>query len=149
MRKREDGLYELDDRVFAIWLRWRAPGGSVVPMSVVGDEAELATARALSAMGFDLVYQSRGSRGAFDLLALRGPTQLGVQVKRSPLPLRFTRAAWSRMEADAKQWGWRWVVAAVDADGSVGFLDPKRVVKRREARLGERARIDNLLLYLA
>ena len=42
-------------------------------MSVVGDVAEQAVARFLAALGFDLVYQSRASRGAFDILALRGP----------------------------------------------------------------------------
>lgn len=56
-------ILPLDDPPFAAWVRRRAPGGTVVPMSVAGDEAELAVARAMSAMGFDLVYQSRGSRG--------------------------------------------------------------------------------------
>ena len=48
---------------------------------------ERVVAEHLARSGFELVYQSRGSRGAFDLLATRGAQQLGVQVKRSPLPL--------------------------------------------------------------
>ena len=99
-------------------------------------------------MGFDLVYQSRASRGAFDLLAIRGATQLGVQVKRRSLPLRFARADWSRMEAEAERLGWRWVVAAVDPAGPIAVLDPARAVEGREVRLDAAAAIPNLLLWI-
>jgi hypothetical protein len=148
IRRRDDGLYELADPVFALWLRWRQPGGTVVPMALVGDEAEKAVAWALAAMGFDLVYQSRASRGSFDLLGLRGGTQLGVQVKRSTLPLRFGRTAWSRMEADAARLRWVWVVASVDRQGAVTILDPTRAHRGREVRLDEAAIIENLLTWV-
>lgn len=148
LRHRDDGTYALEDSTFGLWLRWRKPGGSVVPMSIVGDEAERRVAEHLAKMGFDLVYQSRASRGAFDLLALRGATQLGIQVKRSPLPLRFAKTAWSRMAADAKRLGWRWVVASVDAAGEVRTLDPAEVRRGKELRLDQDAVIENLLLWL-
>ena len=146
--RRDDGLYELADPTFATWLRWRRPGGTVVPMTLLGDEGEKSAAEHLARMGFDLIYQSRASRGAFDLLALRGATQLGVQVKRSPLPLRFAKSAWNRMQADAKRLGWRWVVIAVDPSGEVRALDPARARRAREIRLGEDAVIDNVLAWL-
>lgn len=38
-------------------------------------------------------------------MATRGSVQLGVQAKRSPIPLRFDKTAWNRMAADAKKWG--------------------------------------------
>ena len=145
---REDGSYALSDPTFGLWLRWRKPGGTVVPMTLVGDEAEQAVAAVLAEMGFDLVYQSRTSRGAFDLLAIRGPFQLGVQVKRSDLPLRFPRTVWSRMEAEAARHGWQWVLAAVGRDGRVRILDPGHAVIATEARLGQDAIVDNLLLWL-
>ena len=140
--------YSLADPLFATWLRWRSPGGTVVPMTIIGDQAELGVARRLAALGFDLVYQSRASGGAFDLLAIRGPQQLGIQVKRSPLPLRFKKRAWNRMEADARRWGWRWIVASVDPDGTVHLLDPAASQRGREIRLGEDAAIDSLLRWL-
>jgi uncharacterized protein len=143
-----EGQYQLVDRTFALWLKWRRPGGTIVPMIVVGDEAEQSVARALSAMGFDLVYQSRASRGAFDLLATRGAMQLGVQVKRSSLPLRFTREEWSRMEAEASRLRWRWVLAAVTPDDGIAVLDPQRARKGREIRIGEHAAIGNLLQWM-
>ncbi len=148
VRRRDDGLYELADPVFAHWLQWRQPGGTVVPMTLVGDEAERTVASALAVMGFDLVYQSRASRGSFDLLGIRGSSQLGIQVKRSALPLRFPLAAWSRMEADSARLGWAWVVASVDRRAKVTILDPTRARRGREVRLDETAAVENLLLWL-
>lgn len=146
--KRKDGAYELDDPVFALWLRWRRPGGTVVPMTIVGDAAEREVAEVLARAGFDLVYQSRASRGSFDLLATRGAYQLGVQVKRSPLPLRFERAAFQRMQADAKRFGWRWVVASVNDGSGVRFLDPGKARRGKEVRLTESSVIDGLIAWL-
>jgi Holliday junction resolvase len=116
-------------------------------MTLVGDEAEKDAAHVLAKMGFELVYQSRASRGSFDLLALRGPEQLGIQVKRSPLPLRFDKPTWSRMQADAKRYGSQWIVAAV-ADHNVVFCDPGRAKRSKEVRLTETSIIDNLPAWL-
>lgn len=148
VRRDDDGRYRVSDALFGTWIRWRAPGGTVVPMSIVGDEAEQQVARYLAELGFDLVYQSRGSRGAFDLLALRGPDQLGLQVKRSPLPLRFGKREWNRMEADARRWGWHWAIVSVSSDEQVRVLDPGRARKARQVRLGEDAAVDNLLRWI-
>ena len=148
IRRREDGLYELTDLTFGLWLRWRRPGGTIVPMTVVGNEAELDVARCLATMGFDLVYQSKASRGAFDLLATRGATQLGVQVKRSSPPLRFSQHAWSRMQAEAKRLGWLWVVSAVSPEGEVTILDPSRAKRGKEVRVHASAEVENLLLWV-
>ncbi|MCG5051524.1 MAG: ATP-binding protein [Myxococcales bacterium] len=142
--KRAD-LYALTDPVFASWLRWRGPGGAAVPMKVIGDEAEANVAAHLARLGFDLIYQSRASRGAFDLLAIRGGVQLGVQVKRTTLPLSLPSADWKRMEAEAARLGWRWVVAVATPDEQVRFLDPSQ---RRGGRIHEAAAIANLLLWL-
>jgi hypothetical protein len=143
-----DGRYRLADPLFARWVEWRSPGGTVVPMRVIGDEAELAVATHLAQLGFDLVYQSRGSRGAFDLLAVRGHQQLGVQVKRMALPLRFAKREWARMDADAARWGWRWTIAAVTPQGAVTFLDPAKATRGKELRLEARAAIENVLRWM-
>ncbi|MGC4121306.1 MAG: AAA family ATPase [Myxococcales bacterium] len=146
--RREDGLFELDDQTFALWLRWRRPGGSVVPMQVLGEEGERAIAEHLARCGFELVYQSRASRGAFDLLAIRGGEQLGVQVKRCPMPLRFSRAEWSRMQGDATRFGWRWVVAAVSPSGTVVLLDPVRARVGKAVVLHEQAAVENIVTWM-
>ncbi len=144
----DGGHYHLTDTTFALWLRWRAPGGTMVPMTLVGDDAEKQVANEMALMGFDLIYQSRASRGAFDLLATRGARQLGVQVKRSRLPIRFAKAAWNRMEADAGRLGWQWIVVAVDEDHRGHWLDPTLARRGRQIRLGEEAVVDNLLAWL-
>lgn len=148
VRAGENGVWELSDRVMALWLSWRAPGGAAVPMTVIGDEGERATAQALASLGFELVYQSKASRGAFDLLALRAGVMVGVQVKRSPVPLHFTDAAWKRLEAEAKRLSWIPVVASVAPDGAVTFLDPARKKRRKGVSLGAPAVIDNLLVWV-
>jgi len=146
--RRDDGRYVLSDPVFAMWVRWRSPGGTAVPMRVIGDEAEAAAAEHLGGLGFELVYQSRGSKGAFDLLAVRGAAQLALQCKRADLPLRFGKQAWNRMEADAKRWKWAWALAAVGEDGTVRILDPRKARRGRGVRLDESAVVDNVLLWL-
>lgn len=145
-----EGSYQLTDPILGLWVRWRRPGGAVIPMTVIGDEAEQRVARHLASLGFDLVYQSRVSRGAFDLLATRGAAQLGVQVKRSNLPLRFKTAEWHRMVAEAERLGWRWAVAAVPPPpgGDIFILDPARARIGREVRLRSDATIENVLLWL-
>ena len=144
----DDDRWRLADPVFALWLRWRSPGGAAVPMTVVGDEAERAAAEALARLGFDLVYQSRASRGAFDLLATRGARQLGVQVKRTELPAHVRVTEWKRMRAEGTRLGWQWAIAAVAPDGVVHFLDPRKARARRGITLGPAAVIDNVLLWL-
>jgi AAA+ ATPase superfamily predicted ATPase len=148
VQRRADGSYELDDATFGLWLRWRRPGGSVVPMTVLGDDAERAVAAHLARCGFELIYQSRASRGAFDLLATRGAHQLGVQVKLAALPIRFPRAAWSRMEADGERFGWRWVVAAVSPEHGVTLLDPARATRGKAVSLDRRAAIENIVAWV-
>ncbi len=146
--RQADGLYRLDDPTFGLWLTWRRPGGSVVPMKLLGDDAERAVVDRLARMGFDLVYQSRASRGAFDLLATWGTRQLGVQVKRVELPARFTAVEWARMSAVAERFGWQWVIAAVEPNGRVWLLEPARARRRRGVTLGREAEIANVLRWL-
>ncbi len=148
VRQRPDGLWELSDRVMALWLAWRAPGGAAVPMTVIGDEGERRVASALAALGFELVYQSKASRGAFDLLAIRAGVMVGVQVKRSPLPLHFSDAAWKRMAAEAERLDWHAVVASVTEAGEVTFLDPAKGRRKKGFSLTSAAVIDNLLLWV-
>lgn len=138
-----DGRWRLVDPVFALWVRWRGPGGTSLPMKLLGDEGEGVAAEALARLGFELVFYARASRGAFDLLAVRGAVHLGVQVRRRALPLRFTKEEWGRMEAEGGRLGWRWVVAAVDGPRTA-FLDPALARHGREVRLHDEARISRL-----
>lgn len=139
----EDQRWRVTDPVFALWLRWRQPGGAVVPMTVLGDEAEKDVARSLAALGFELVYQSRASRGAFDLLGIRAGVQVGVQVKRSALPLRLSKAEGARLRSDGQRLGWLALIAAVTPGGAVRFFDPGR-----GAPFDEKHALPNVLAWL-
>ncbi|MFO0593662.1 MAG: AAA family ATPase [Myxococcaceae bacterium] len=141
--------WSLADPVFGWWVRWRNPGGSVVPMSAIGDDAEREVARLLAELGFELVYQARASRGAFDLLGVRAGIQVGIQVKRTALPVRFSGAAWQRLHADAQRLGWKAVVAVVTPEQRVFFFDPARARLGKTAALHEQHALKNLLAWLA
>lgn len=144
----EDQHWRLSDPVFGLWLQWRQPGGAVVPMSVLGDDAEKEIARRLAELGFELVYQSRASRGAFDLLAIRNGRPVGIQVKRSKLPVRFSPSAWARLDSDARRLEWRWLVAAVTPEGNVHFFDPAKVRDGAPVSLSVAHELDNVLAWL-
>ncbi len=147
IQRNADGTFRITDRLFGQWIQWRQPGGTVIPMTLVGTEAELAVARSLALMGFELVYQSRASRGAFDLLAIRGSLQLGIQVKRTSLPVSFSKTAWQRMQSDAERFGWHWIVAVLtpEPESELHLLDPEKATRRKTVSLSQHAAIDNLL----
>lgn len=148
VRRDEEQRYRVSDPLFGAWVRWREPEGTAVPMTLIGNEAEKAVAERLARMGFDLIYQSKASRGAFDLLALRGAAQLGLQVKHGAPPVRFSKSEWHRMQADAARFGWKWAVAVAGNDGEVTLLDPARAIIGKQVRLDETARIANALRWL-
>ncbi len=139
----------------AVWLQLpeQLAEARALRLAVALDEFQELAALESVRKGFDPFALMRSqwqkhTRGAFDLLATRGATQLGVQVKRSELPLRFSKVAWSRMAAEAERLGWHWVVVAVSVTGAIVVLDPDRASDGREVRLGEEAAIDNLVLWL-
>ena len=117
-----DGGYRLADPVFGAWLRWRGPGGTLVPMSMLGDEGERRAAEALAARGFGPIYFARASRGAFDLIAQRHGRMLGLQVKRTALPYTLKAAERARAEAEAAALRIPWVLAVAPARGEVQFF---------------------------
>lgn len=107
-----------------------------------------AVAQHLSKLGFELVYQSKASRGAFDLLALRAGVMVGIQVKRTSLPVHFSKTAWNRMEAEAKRLGWLWLVSAVDPQSEVRLVDPAKAKHSKGFTLSRNAAIENLLVWV-
>ena len=118
----EDGVYQIADPALRLWLKSRSEVGLALPPLVLGDEAEKMVASRMAATGFDLVYQSRASRGAFDLLAILGSKELGVQVKKSGLPYYLTRDELQRMQHVAKNLSRTPILALVD-EGDVRFYD--------------------------
>jgi hypothetical protein len=141
-----DERYRVTDPTFALWLRSKRRGeGTVVPMSLVGDEAHQAVAHALAAMGFDLSI-SPASPGVFSLLpsgeACRRAFRSSGRRCRCASARPSGRRAGGGLQARTAL-----VVAAVDRDGSITALDPHNAARAREVRLRARAVIENVLLW--
>lgn len=79
---KEKQKYFFRDPVFAHWIKGtKSPWKTKMAPVLIGTEAEKAIAEKLSREGFNLVYQSKASRGAFDLLAVWDVHKVGLQIK--------------------------------------------------------------------
>jgi len=120
--EKEGPLYRLSDPSYALWLQGaRGALPKVVAPLVLGDESEQKVAREMARQGVSLIYQSRASRGAFDLLALYQVHQIGVQVRRvKRLPAYISQRELGRMKRDAAEMGWH-AALAFDTGEQVTF----------------------------
>lgn len=120
---------------------------AILPVLVLGDEAEQAVARQMAAAGFNLIYQSRASRGAFDLLAISGTKEIGIQVKKAHLPYYLPREKLHLMKHWAERLRWIPLLALV-IEKDVRFYDIHHLqIKGRSCRIDEETEtIDNLLM---
>jgi Holliday junction resolvase len=112
---KEQASYRFADPVFGLWVQGtRPPYEAIGGPYLIGDETERQVAYALGREGFRLVFQSRASRGAFDLLALLNATQVGIQVKRtSTWPFYLPAAEVERMRDWAQRLAWVPVLCVV------------------------------------
>lgn len=132
---KKDLHYRLCDPCYALWLKAaRGPISAVAAPLLLGEESEKAVARELARQGVSLVYQSRASRGAFDLLAIYQTHQIGLQVKRiKRYPVYVAEREVGRMRSDARSLGW-YATFAFDLDGAVSIHALDRSVKTKRGR---------------
>jgi Holliday junction resolvase len=145
--KREDGTYGFVDPTFALWLKSRVDFRRAMPPLLVGTDAEKALARGLAADGFRGVYQSRASRGAFDLLALHDTRVFGIQVKTARPPFSLKAAEKRRLIEDARRLGFVPVLALVDGE-SARFYDLRSCDRAGTLRLKDDSPCAETLLAL-
>ena len=117
---KKDASYGLCDPCYALWLKAaRGPVSSVAAPLLLGEASEQNVARELARQGVGLVYQSRASRGAFDLLAVYQTHQIGLQVRRiKKYPVYISERQIGRMRRDARTMGWH-AALAFDLDDAV------------------------------
>ncbi|MDI6793055.1 MAG: ATP-binding protein [bacterium] len=113
---KENERYQIKDACLSLWLASRSSLKNVFPALTLGDEAEKRVAQKLSRLGFQLVYQSKASRGAFDLLGIMNTKCLGIQVKRAELPLYFKGEELQKIKYWAKELNWKPVIAVYDGE---------------------------------
>lgn len=104
--KTDDKQYLIPDKAFALWLKSNTELGKILSPLVLGDETEKLIARTLAQTGFTLVYQSKASRGAFDLLAIANTTFIGIQCKKATLPYYLPSKEYEKMNFWAKKLSW-------------------------------------------
>jgi len=139
--KNETGAYQVVDPAFAHWLRSRSDLRLALPPLLLGTESEKAVARALSQFGFKLVYQSKASRGTFDLLAIHDYKMIGIQCKKSELPCYVETNLIRRMQREAEKLDWR-ALLAIHTEAGVRFyeVDKLKAGRSKTIRLDEKTR---------
>jgi Holliday junction resolvase/predicted transcriptional regulator len=137
VKKNKEGTYQVADPAFAFWLRSRSDLHPVLPPLLLGTESEKAVARKLSEFGFKLVYQSKASRGTFDLLAMHDYVMIGIQCKKCELPCYVEKSLIRRMKREAEKLDWR-ALLAIHTSSGVRFYD----VNNFKEGKGKNIRID-------
>jgi Holliday junction resolvase len=120
LARRHRPYYQIADPCLCLWLKNKSDMKPLLPPLVLGDEAEQIVARRMAQAGFELIYQSKASRGAFDLLAILQTKEVGVQVKKASFPFYLRRDELQLMQYWAEKLGWAPVLALV-VEGEVYF----------------------------
>jgi Holliday junction resolvase len=108
-----EGIYQINDPCLALWLKSKSEMKPILPPLVLGDEAEQTVARKMAAAGFELIYQSKASRGGFDLLAILQTREVGVQVKKTTFPFYLRREELQLMQFWGEKLGWTPLLALI------------------------------------
>ena len=148
--KTDDKQYLVPDKAFALWLKSNTEFRNVLPPLVLGDETEKLIARTLAQTGFTLVYQSKASRGAFDLLAIANTTFIGIQCKKATLPYYLPIKEYERMDFWAKRLSWI-PLLALDISGKIRFYSIYSLQHKTEKHYRvdeETPQVENLLTLL-
>jgi AAA+ ATPase superfamily predicted ATPase/Holliday junction resolvase len=130
LARREGNRYGVADPAFALWLQSRSPLKALIAPLTVGTAFEIAVAKALAAAGFQLVYQSKASRGTFDLLAIFNSHYLGVQCRKGNLPVYLPAEDYQKMETWAAKLGWT-PILAVGTEDDIRFYHLRDVQRTR------------------
>ncbi|MBI4606419.1 MAG: ATP-binding protein [Planctomycetes bacterium] len=147
LEKHADGSYGFTDPAFALWLKHRVDFRLAMPPLLVGTDSEQAVARRLAADGFRGVYQSRASRGAFDLLAVHDTRVIGLQVKTGAPPFELRAQEKARLLEDARRLGFVPALALVRGD-AVRFYDLRQGSGKGGLRIRDDTRAVETLLEL-
>jgi len=142
----EKGIYQISDRCLRLWLENKSDVKPILPPLVLGDEAEKTVARRMAQTGFELIYQSRASRRAFDLLAILQTKEVGVQVKKGSFPYYLRKDELQLMQHWAKQLQWKPLFALVTEEDIYFYDVADWQAEGQSYRIDETTKIvDNLL----
>ena len=130
---KENGGYQFRDPVLKLWIAGtKSHLKSVISPYTLGDFVEKAIADKLSKEGFSLVYQSKASRGTFDLLAILNSFMVGLQVKKTTkFPFYLPKDEALNMLSWGKRLNWLPVLCVYIDDANIRFF-PLSALSERE-----------------
>jgi Holliday junction resolvase len=122
---------------------------TVISPYTLGDFVEKAVADKLSKEGFSLVYQSKASRGTFDLLALLNSFMVGLQVKKTTkFPFYLPKDEAQNMLSWGKRLNWLPVLCVYIDDANIRFFSMDALSEREKSYRVERENGTERLLEL-
>ena len=119
-----DDTYQFRDPVFGLWIAGtKSHLKSVIGPYTLGDQVEKATADKLAKEGFSLVYQSKASRGIFDLLAILNSFMVGLQVKKTTkFPFYLSKDEFANMNSWGERLNWLPILCVYIDDNYIRFF---------------------------
>jgi len=122
-----DDTYQFRDPVFGLWIKGtKSHLKSVIGPYTLGDQVEKAIADKLAKEGFSLVYQSKASRGVFDLLAILNSFMIGLQVKKiTKFPFYLSKDEFAKMRSWGERLNWLPILCVYIDDNYIRFFPLK------------------------
>jgi Holliday junction resolvase len=127
--------YQFRDPVFGLWIAGtKSHLKSVISPYTLGDFVEKAIADKLSKEGFSLVYQSKASRGTFDLLAILNSFMVGLQVKKTTkFPFYLPKDEALNMLSWGERLNWLPVLCVYIDDANIRFFSMDALSEREKS----------------
>ena len=116
--------YQYRDPVFELWIAGtKSHLKSAIGPYTLGNQVEKAVANKLAKEGFSLVYQSKASRGVFDLLAILNSFMIGLQVKKATqFPFYLSKDEFAKMRAWGERLNWLPILCVYIGDNHLCFF---------------------------
>lgn len=145
-----DEEYHFRDPVFGLWIAGtKSHLKSVISPYTLGDSVEKAVADKLSKEGFSLVYQSKASRGTFDLLAVLNSSMIGLQVKKTTkFPFYLSKDEVLKMQDWGKRLDWLPVLCVYIDERNICFFSLEALSEKEKSFRADKEKGNERLLKL-
>jgi len=142
--------YEFRDPVFKLWIAGtKSHLKSFISPYTLGDFVEKAIADKVSKEGFSLVYQSKASRGTFDLLAILNSFMVGLQVKKTTkFPFYLPKDEALNMKDWSKRLNWLPVLCVYIDERNIRFFPLSALSEKEKSFRADRDNGKERLLEL-
>ncbi len=132
---KENGAYQIRDPLYALWISGaKSHRRTYIGPYVLGSHAEQKTSEKLSKEGFRLIYQSKASRGAFDLLAILNSFSMGLQIKKiKKYPYYLPRNDALNMKHWGKRLSWTPVLCLYQDEDNIRYFPLESLIEKQKS----------------